>query len=1066
MAVREPARVGGVFAGGAGAVWDATPNVTACRHALRQFGPQTDLPQAHKILEEIQAAHAAVWPKGSVGKVRDRLKDFFRDADFLHNLTGRFKLPSVKNAGEADVWRGAAASDDPLVQDWTWVRPHMVALLGLVQEFGIRFGEAKRELGAVDFHDLEQFSLRLLWDRQEQGPTQLARHWQEKLRLIFVDEYQDINAAQDAILQALSRQGPLANRFLVGDPKQSIYRFRLANPAIFQKYAREWRATPALGQVIPLTENFRSRSRILEFVNGVFEPLMRRQVGGVDYAELGLLTFGERSRPEVRASEDPADPVGEPESSGGEACLASIEVHLRLSQRSTESETGDSADSWMDALNNSEKEARLIGLRLAELRAQGRTVWDPDAKTRRAVNWGDMVILLRSPQRKVEAYAKEFSRLGIPLVASRGGFFESAEIMDVLSLLTIVDNPVQDIPLLTVLRSPFVALSFDELAIIRLAVKGRFWNALLRFHSTWRARTKASPASADEGNKLARALLEPELRRVGEAGWDKVHIFLERFAEWRRLVRQTSLSDCLERILRETGTRAFLRDGARGEQQRANLAKLLAWTRRFDQDQRQGLFHFLKFIEAQKEAEIDREPAPLASGNAVRLMSVHQSKGLEFGVVVLADMGKPFNTSDLKSSVILDEEYGLCPLVKPPTTEQRYPSLPHWLAQRRQRRELLGEELRLLYVAMTRARQCLILAGTVTRKAAEQWPEQMRVPNTRELLGARGYLDWVGPRLCSLAAGSSWLQAEAGQNALFSWRLYTDDATALQPEERAASNVPERSSAPDEKVVGDVLDRLHWQYPAPMPVAHPAKLSVSTVRARIIAEDADGESAAVHLSARQGVRRSNQKLTAAAIGTAHHIFLQHVDLAQVESQTVLAAEARRLESEGILTRAEREALDLQAIAAFWKSRVGAAVLGHAGLVRRELAFTTRMSAVELHQFRQNEAAELTQGEMRVSAAHEQWGSDEEFVVITGAIDLSVHLPNEIWIVDFKTDSVTAEDWDAKMRSYAPQMRLYALALSRIYNRPVAHLWLYSLALQKTEDFATAPPGGRCLMRGR
>ena len=331
-----------------------------------------------------------------------------------------------------------------------------------------------------------------------------------------------------------------------------------------------------------------------------------------------------------------------------------------------------------------------------------------------------MVVLLRSPRHKVEAYAREFGLLDIPLVATRGGFYESLEVRDLLGLLQVLDNPLQDLPLLGVLRSPLVGLTPDELAVTRIGREhGRFWIALEQWHKTAEKRG---------------------------AHYEKVDEFLRRFTEWRRLSRQSAVSHCLECVIDQTHYGDWIATQERGEQKRANVERLLQLTRQFDAYDGESLYRFLRFVEAQQENEVAVEPAAAPAADAVRLMSIHQSKGLEFPIVAVADLGKPFNISDIHTRIILDEEYGLCPQIQPPETPQFYPSLPHWLAQRRQKRKILGEEMRLLYVALTRAGQRLILVGTTGKNSLEnKWPLQAEsIRSAAEILTCRNYLGLAG----------------------------------------------------------------------------------------------------------------------------------------------------------------------------------------------------------------------------------------------------------------------------------------------------------------------------------
>jgi len=950
------------------------PKAAECSAILKDMFAAPSREQCAAVLHQIQLADAD-WPKGKSAAWRKPIVDLFDEAAFLYSLA-RADTPA-----------------DPLAQDWNWARPQMATLLKLAREFTVAFSTAKRELGAVDFHDLEQHALRLLWDRSTNLPTPTALQWRRKLRFVFVDEYQDINEAQDAILKALSRERDEANRFLVGDVKQSIYRFRLADPHIFQHYADTWRGES--GRVIPLVDNFRSREAILNFINSLFGALMRREIGSVPYGEEARLHFGDpENRHALSVAKDPSPRV---------------ELHLRL-KGAGESVGGDaekeSTPAWTEVMNLEEaaKEARLAALRLRGLKMSGHLIWDDNEM--RPVEWGDMAVLLRSPSGKAESYAREFTRLDVPLTVVRGGFYESLEITDLLSLLQALDNPLQDLPVLAVLHSPLVGMSLDELAAIRLMLpKAPFWTALQRFH---------------------------ELSRQ-HSGWPKTDRFLKNFAAWRRLARQVSLSRCLEAVLDETHYAAWLLTQPRGEQRHANVQRLLALAQQFDQFQRQGLFRFLKFIEAQQAAETEPQVAAVSGENSVALMSIHQSKGLEFPVVVVTDLGKPFNLSDLRAEIILDAEFGLCPQVKPPHTGQRYPSLPYFLARQRQKNEMLGEEMRLLYVAMTRARDTLILTGSMTQKKFDKQWRETAAPTTASLLAARSYLDWLAA--WSAQSAESQINPPAGENAFWRWTIYDDlderlldDATPPAP----IGNLESIGQTLDEPYFQKLFQRLEWQYPHQPATRETAKTSVTLLRRRS-SEGAEVEPRPFFnftLRTPHSALRTS-RLSAVEIGNAHHTFLQFVALEEVGTQARLQAEARRMELEATLSAEEIAHLDFAALADFWQSPIGTAIRAQAQNVRRELAFTARFAAAELPG---NIACGLDDG---------------EFIVVQGAADLVVLLPEEIWLVDFKTDQMTVAELPGKTKLYETQLRLYALALSRIYHRPVTRAHLHFLNLKRS-----------------
>ena len=1064
---------------------------------LRRLPENFSRAAAAGVLEQIISADGN-WPAKRKTALRKPLEKFFADAAFLHSLaateTGR----------------------DPLAEDWDWVRGHMSALLRLTQNFSARFATRKRNDGVLDFHDLEQFALKLLWDFAANQPTPVAGRWRQKIRFVFVDEYQDINAAQDKIIQALSRDSspsprpsreragergvelvnappgsagilpasqepktgtrqrdagaprdcvPVGNRFLVGDVKQSIYRFRLADPKIFRDYAQAWRGKN--GQTIHLAENFRSREGLLDFVNSVFEPLLREEIGGVRYDAEARLQFGASGqRAELSAAQD-ASPRAE--------------LLLRFKPGRNDADPGDeSGDDDLADLQETEKEARLLARRLKRLAAGKHEIWDADEKGFRPAEWRDMAVLLRAPSGKAEIYAKEFQRADVPLVVERGGFYDHSEIMDLLGLLQLLDNPLQDVPAIAALRSPLVGLSLDELAQVRLAAGGHFWTALNR------VRNAECGMRSDTAEKIGK--------------------FLERFRRWRQLARQVSLSQCLESVLVETHYADWLLARPRGAQRRANVERFLGLAQKFDQFQRQGLFRFLKFIEAQREAEVEPDVAAVADENAVRLMSIHQSKGLEFPVVAVADLAKPFNTQDLRGEIIFDETFGLCPIIQPRHRMSGYPSLPHWLAQSHQRREQWGEELRLLYVALTRARDTLILTGTIAEKKWESLWAKPGAVTTQAIVSAKSYADWLGlwfaNQVQRVHSPQSKVQSElAGELLHLCWRIaddaeFRDDSTCRSRGNEALSSkseignrkseIVETPSASaelrrDERVVSckntieldaATAERLRailaWQYPFAAATQRAAKSSVTALR-RQAAEELDDEAEPVfqlQFSAKPPARIAadrdklpaspspnpqsatpinrehatkvgvrNSELNAAAAGTAHHKFLQFVALENTTGLAALKSEAKRLERKKVLSADEGAVLNLEDIAAFWNSDPGGKIRAQTASVRRELPFTARFSPLELE---------------ALTGVKSDPGLEDEFVVVQGVADLVVLLPEEIWLVDFKTDEIRKDELPDRIKTYAPQLKLYARALEKIYSRPVTARWLHFLSLRHSE----------------
>jgi len=411
-------------------------------------------------------------------------------------------------------------------------------------------------------------------------------------------------------------------------------------------------------------------------------------------------------------------------------------------------------------------------------------------------------------------------------------------------------------------------------------------------------------------------------------------------------------------------------------------------------------------------------------------------------VVVLAGLGWRFNLQDLREDILLDGKYGLCPKVARPDGEQRYPSLPYFLARQRQRRELLGEELRLLYVAMTRACDTLILTATSPRQGDPTWDAaDERDLTDSELLSARSYLDWLMLWLPQATRETDWVNEQEGRNGLVHWKIHDrgDPLFVLPGASRSSPDANEtaRGSAP--AAVDALRTRLEWRYSHEAATREPAKTSVTGLRRRL-RNETDDEARRLFQASDFGFQVRSQpdtptsKLTAADLGTAHHTFLQMASLDRLGSVRELEAEAERLRREGVLSGEEIAALDLAALADFWRSDAGRQILAQRAHVHREIPFTARLAPQELAQLNLlNDTTEL----------------GGEFLVVQGFVDLAVILAKEIWVADFKTDQTTREQLREKVEFYKPQLKLYGLALSRIYGRPITESWLHFFRLGKT-----------------
>lgn len=956
---------------------NGSKTVRACANALDQITSNSNLDDIATQLAAILQADQSKWD-GLKKNFRDPIKGFFEGATFLHDL--------AHNNGSA------------LAEDWQWSRESMLTLLRLTQEFSTAFTQAKRELGGIDFADQEQFALRLLLTDDGQS-TEIARACREKFRFVFVDECQDINAAQDAILRAISRDGAEANRFLVGDVKQSIYRFRLADPRIFQNYETAWADGSRSGRVIALTENFRSAEGLLRFINPVFRALMRPVLGGIVYDSAAELQFGAPAERAALSAQNDSTPR--------------VQLHVITKDDSlngnSESDEGDSSGSTPADLQTAEREARLIATQLRALKESQHQIWDRHTGGFRPVEYSDMVVLLRATTGRTEMFAKAFHHVGVPLHAGRAGFLNAQEVADVLNLLRLLDNPLQDLPLLGVLRSPFVGLSAEALAQIRCAEPGGLlWTALQKLaHNPPR--------------------LPPELHT-------RVVTFCQQFHHWRELIRHAPLTHCLETALLETYYEALLLAEDRGAERVANVRRLIDMARRFDPFHREGLFRFLQFIAAQEEAEVDHQPAEAVHENAVRLMTIHASKGLEFPVVVLAGLGTRFNTRDLSGDILLNEDTGLAPKILPPRSRSKYPSLAHWHAAQRERRALLGEELRLLYVAMTRARDTLLLVGSAGRKdELNRWKNSIPLTD-HALLKANSFLDWLRLWFTNATQPENWTGDTEGQNELFAWRFHSADIAFAQ---NNSEQPADESILPNAEQMAEIQSRIATPYPFANAVLEPAKTTVTAIRRRI-ADETDDEARQFYRPEPSRLRFPRaEKLSAAEIGIAHHTFQQFVTIERTATNLDLRNEAERLRDIGALTDEQVAALNFEALGQFWQSEIGVKLRKvPAAAINREMPFTARLGNDDLRPLKSFGATPL---------------AADDFIVVQGQVDLAVLLQEEIWLLDFKTDAVDDDGLTAKVKHYAPQLEVYACALEKIFRRPVTNCWIHFLLAGKSVE---------------
>ena len=839
-----------------------------------------------------------------------------------------------------------SGSSEKLSREMAAAEPAMSALLRLVLDFEQEYARDKRRANLLDYADLEHMAAQLLTG-EDGSPTELARRVSERYTEIMVDEYQDVSRVQDAIFHAVSREGK--NLFLVGDVKQSIYRFRLADPTIFtekyEHFADE--AAPGEPRRILLRENFRSRREILDAANTVFSLCMSRALGDLDYDEAAALRLGA----------DYPGSVPLPE--------------LTLLRQSAGGEDEESPD-------KTAAEAAAVARHIRRLVESGATVTDRGAE--RPMRYSDVAILLRSVNKVGGVYRRELIRQGVPVGSGQGGgFFSSVEVSALINMLSVVDNPHQDIPLIGVLRSPAFGFEADELSRIRARDKNcDLYGALLL------------DAAENEKSRAFVALLH----RLREEAPDLRASELT----WQLIEEMDLIALC-----------AAMSDGAL---RRARIMAMVSLSERFEATGYRGLHRYVLWL--RRLILKNQEPALGSDGAvAVQILSVHASKGLEFPVVFLCDTARLFNRRDSMASVLVHPELGLGPKYTDLERRVEYPTLARNAIRQRLDREMLSEELRLLYVAMTRARERLYLYGSLKdpEKAVENARATLTKPMAVEVLAkARSTAEWL---LCAaLADGGKTLRLRIAET---------------EGDEESAENAAETPDA--DTAAGEALRRaLAFRYPHSAAVELPSKVTATELKGRL---EADEEAQALLPKRQRPFRmpdftREEKPLSGTEKGTATHLVLQYMDFGQTGSLEQVQAEIERLRAGRYLSDREARAVDAGAIRKLFASELGQRML-RAEAIRREFKFSLLVDAEEMLGS----------------------GTGEE-LLLQGVVDCFLEEDGQLTIIDYKTDRVrNRAEAETRAAFYAPQLGAYARALTRICRKPVRQAALYFLSVGET-----------------
>ncbi len=870
-------------------------------------------------------------------------------------------------------------------------------LVRMTRSFAEEFTAVKRKKNILDFSDMEHFALQILLTEEEHQPTEIAREYQELFEEIMIDEYQDSNYVQEALLQAVSRESDgEQNVFMVGDVKQSIYRFRMARSELFMEKYHTYQTANSPHQRIDLHKNFRSRPEVLDFANRIFARVMREDIGNITYDREAALYPGGNFADDPAGNYDP-------------------EVILLEKQKG------------MDA---AESEARAAALKIRQM---------VEEQVIEGLTYGDIVILMRSPKKWAPIYQSVFADAGIPfLVTADSGYFSAREVQVLLAYLKILDNPMQDIPLTVCMTGFFGKFSSDDLARIKAA-----YPYLTFAESVFAYGGRISDTLTSRiPEELFLPAEEPDPELAARIG-----IFLDTLEIYRSRVPDTPIHRLMEEIMRETGYYQYQAALPAGRRRKANLDMLLEKAVAYEQTSYQGLMHFNRYIEELHKYEVDFGEAETAETheNAVHLYSIHKSKGLEFPVVLLGQTGKKFNTNDQKGDLILHPEYGAALRYRNRAEHRRRDTILKNALTLEEKRDSLGEELRILYVALTRAEKKVIVMGTL-----EKLPDGENEPDREEMgifsgesqplpfaqrFSAVCYMEWV-------------LGAIRGDASCHREIWKPEDLDQMEARYRSAvsresARILEESYEGDRTMMQELEHRFAWKYPWADRMLRRQKVSVSDLKHRAMAEqmrafsDVDEPELLPQKEPEPHIPafiQASEENGGALYGTAMHRLLECIDYTELpetgDLYAVLEAVEKQMETlyeAGRIDAQIRARIDRKRAAAFFCTDLARRMrrAQQKGCLHREQPFVMSIEASRVWEEAENEETVLTQG----------------------IIDAFWEEEDGIVLLDYKTDRVS--DPEELRQRYSTQLKLYQEAISRRYHGSagVKETLIYSFALQ-------------------
>lgn len=880
-------------------------------------------------------------------------------------------------------------------------RPFVKELIRLSLEFYDAMEAVKTRKRVFDFSDIEHFALRILVDEQTLEPTETAREFSKHFEEIMIDEYQDSNQVQEDILTAISREHQGAgNMFMVGDVKQSIYRFRMARPELFMEKYNTYTSDDSAHQRIDLHKNFRSRNEVLDFTNDIFYKIMAADLGNVQYDDDAALYPGASYPKETMRPE-----------------LLLVDYKDEELSEIIEDEDGDKV----------QIEALLIANRIRSLMENG-MVTDKKTGQLRAVQYRDIVILSRSVATWGNTVAAVLKDCDIPAhVESNTGYFSSYEIQVILSMLRILDNPLQDIPMAAVLASPIVGMDDEELAQIRSAFKGV---------------------------SFAQAALSA---MAGEDGYEdeKLKAFALVFERLRGAVADTPIHELLYMMLDETGFYRYASAMPAGKRRRQNIDMLIEMAAAYEKTSYKGLFHFVRYIDIQQKYEIDYGEADTAGENddVVRIMTIHKSKGLEFPVVFVSGLGKGFNTQDTKSDLVIHEKLGLGLVEKTKSPRTKRPSLIRNEIESRIKRENLGEELRVLYVALTRAKEKIILTGGLSN-AQKSFDKYRGNVNANQPIsfgqreGAGCYLDWIIPAMLSYPDKYTVSTVDAAEFAArTAMDMAANDISKMQ--------LVKQISKADETKVKKLAEGFDFEYAYASDITKKSKYSVSELKHDSMVEKYDS----TEREAERPKFLLEEKETYVPdfardddeAGSASNESKKPKNAAGVNPGALRGTAVHRvMECLDFKSLCDIDTKDHVAVSAFVKKSMDEML--KKGLITDDMYRLTRPKLIE--QFVSSDvAARMAQADKRGDLFKEKpFVMDYEGVLVQGIIDVFWLENDKIVLLDYKTDRVNAAK--ELIDRYNTQLKLYADALGRIFSTDGQSIQaderlIYSFHLQQT-----------------